>query len=153
MKQLCIYILLILLTIILPFDSQAKSSPATTEEYCVLCIQSSDNPYLINERRKLVEKAFSEADIPVDLHYILLRTHDVESSYSMDVLLENLNAYNETPPDVILTFNDDALNFLMACAHPLVQQTSIVFSNVIVPLDLMKNYPRITGQLETINYR
>lgn len=153
MKQLCIYILLILLTIILPFDSQAKSSPATTEEYSVLCIQSSDNPYLITERRKLVEKAFSEADIPVDLHYILLRTHDVESSYSMDVLLENLNAYKETPPDVILTFNDDALNFLMACAHPLVQQTSIVFSNVIVPLDLMKNYPRITGQLETINYR
>lgn len=153
MKQLCIYILLILLTIILPFDGQAKSSPATTGGYSVLCIQSSDNPYLMTERRKLVEKAFSEADIPVDLHYLLLRTHDVESSYSMDVLLENLNAYKETPPDVILTFNDDALNFLMACAHPLVQQTSIVFSNVIVPLDLMKNYPRITGQLETINYR
>lgn len=152
MKQQCVYLLLILFAVILPSDSLADLSPGIKEKYSVLCIQSSDNGYLMDEREKLVEKAFREADIPVDLRYLVLKTHDVEASFSMKVLLENLDAYKKTPPDVILTFNDDAFNFVIASAHPVALQTPIVFSNVIIPLPVIKKYTHITGQFETIDY-
>ncbi|MEY8609754.1 ATP-binding protein [Parabacteroides segnis] len=153
MKQKCIYILLILLAGILPYTSQARSLEIAREKYRVLYIQSSDNQYLIKERKALLEKAFREADIPVDLYYLSLRTHDVEASYSLKMLRDNLDTYNENLPDIILTVNDDALNFVMASEHSIVLKTPIVFSNVIIPLPIIKDFTRITGQLETIDYR
>ncbi len=155
MKQQVVYAFftIILLVGIFPFSSQAKSPSKTKKEYRVLCIQSSDTPSALDERKKLVEKAFREADIPVSLHYFLLRTHDVSASYSKDILYENLDIFQKTPPDVILTFNDDALNFVLVSKHPLVEKTPIVFSNVIIPLHIIKDFTHITGQLETIDYR
>lgn len=154
MKQQVIYAFFsILLVGILPFSSQTASPSETKKEYRVLCIQSSDTPYLMEERKALVEKAFRKADIPVSLNYFFLRTHDVEASYSKNILRENLDIYQKISPDVILVFNDDALNFVMASKHPLVENTPIVFSNVIIPLYIIKDFTHITGQLETIDYR
>lgn len=153
MKQQCISIILRLLVIILPCNSFAESSSITKGKYSVLCIQSSDNHLLEKKRRALLEEAFSKADIPVDFNYLFLRTHDVKGAYSMQVLRENLDTYKETPPDIILTINDDALNFVMASKHPLVDSTPIVFSNVFIPLHIIKDFKQITGELETIDYR
>ncbi len=145
--------LLILCAALFPTGSPAAASSAAKEKYQVLCILSSGNPHVIHHRRTLIEKAFREADIPVEPYFLLLRTHDVEASYSMKILLENLDEYRKNPPDVLLAVNDDAFNFVMASHHPVVLQTPIVFSNVVLPLPLMEDYPQLTGQLETIDYR
>ena len=123
------------------------------EEYRVLCIQSSGNPKIEKKRRLLVEEAFDKADIPISLNYLFLRTHDVQVENIRKLLEENLDTYQETPPDVILAFNDDALRYLIQSGHPIARQTPIVFSNVILPADTLDKYPLITGQLETIDYR
>lgn len=153
MIQRYIYLIFILWTVLFPGDGLAATSSPTKKKYHVLYIQSSDNGYLMAHRKTEVEKAFHRADIPVEVSYLQLRTHDVDASYSMNLLLENLDRYRQNPPDVILAFNDDALNFLMASEDSLVLQTPMVFSNVVLPLPIMDKYPQLTGQLETVDYR
>ena len=153
MKRWYIYVLFEILAAFLPNEMFAELFPEAQEEYRVLCIQSSGNPTVEKKRRLLVEEAFSKADILVNLNYVFLRTHDVQVESIRELLKENLDTYRDTPPDVILAFNDDALRYLIQSEHPVACQTPIVFSNVILPADTLDKYPLITGQLETIDYR
>lgn len=138
---------------LLPSNVFAEPFQEKKEVYRVLCIQSSENPKIEKKRSLLVEKAFSEADIPISLNYVFLRTHDVQVEAIRKSLKENLDTFQETPPDAILAFNDDALRYLIQSEHPVARQTPTVFSNVVLPADTLDKYPLITGQLETIDYR
>lgn len=152
MKYQCVFILFDLLLSVLSGSVLAEPSLIEKEKYRVLCIQSSGNTYVERKRKSLVMEAFRKADIPVELDYFFLRTHDVEFEHSENFLKENLDTYDNIPLDLILAFNDDALNFLIKSDHPLAHRTPIVFSNVIIPVDTLEKYPLITGQLETIDY-
>lgn len=161
MKSRYVSVLLVLLANVLSGSVFAESSLAERKKYHVLCIQSSDNSFVERKRKSLVTEAFRKADIQVELSYVFFRTQDVGVELCKDYLKENLNTYKDTSLDLILAFNDDALNFLIRSDHPLAHRTPIVFSNVILPIDTsnvilsgetLKKYPLITGELETIDY-
>lgn len=124
------------------------------KDYNVLLIQSSDAKYVLEINKLLIEQQFEAADIPVKLEYINHVTQDVQTDVAIKVLTDKLKSYEKNPPDLILTVNDDAFNFLLATRLPFIYDVPIVFSNVTYPLwDFMKEHKNITGQLEVVDFR
>lgn len=155
MKQLLIYICILLLTGCqeLP-TSLSYSSKKDVKTYKVLLIQSSAAPTLMPICRKLIEDEFKKADILVEVNYLFHFTQDQETEEAMKTLMDKIKPYNENPPDLILTVNDDALNFLLATEYPLTYQVPIVFSNLFFPLhSFFDKHTNITGQIEKVDYR
>lgn len=156
MKQVLIYFLLLLVTgchsstSSLPDDARNREN----KTYKVLFIQSSAASQLMPIVRILIEQEFKKADIPVEINYLFHFTQDQSTENAMRVLIEKLKPYNDNPPDLILTVNDDAFNFLLATEYPMVYDVPIVFSNLTFPLwSLLDKHTNITGQLETVDYR
>lgn len=154
MKQLILYIGILLLTGCNPFASPEKSLNPKARAYKVLLIHSSAAPRFMPTCQHLIEDEFRKADIPVEVKYIYHFTQDQPAASAIQSLMNKLEPYTENEPDLILTVNDDALNFLLATELPLTYNVPIVFSNVTFPLHvLLKKHTNITGQLEKVDYR
>lgn len=155
MKQILIYLLLFLLAGCHPSTYRfPKEKIRENKTYQVLFIHSSGAPVFMQMVRLLVEQEFKKADIPVEINYLFHFTLDQSTENAMSVLLEKLKPYNENPPDLILTVNDDAFNFLLATEYPLVYKVPIVFSNLTFPIrELLEKHTNVTGQIETVDYR
>lgn len=154
MKLLLLYICITLLTGCTLADPSINSQNPKGKPRRVLIIQSSAAPRFINACRQLLEDGFKKTDIPVEVNYIFHFTQDMEPGPAIEALMNKLEPYKKNPPDLILTVNDDAFNYLLATDLPLTHQVPIVFSNLTFPLnDLLEAHTNITGQLEKVDYR
>lgn len=155
MKRILIYFLVFLLAgCHEPTRSFPDEKSRANKTYKVLFVHSSGAPVFMQMVRLLVEQEFKKADIPVEINYLFHFTQDQSTENAMNVLLEKLKPYNENPPDLILTVNDDAFNFVLATEYPIVYDVPIVFSNVTFPIKaLLDKHTNLTGQIETVNYR
>lgn len=152
MKRLVLYICITLLTgcVLSPSSEKAQSS----KTYKVLLIQSSAAPGFVSTCQHLIEEEFKKSGIPVEIKYILNFSQDQEPRPAIMALINKLEPYMEDFPDLILTVNDDAFNFLLATELPLTYAVPIVFNNLTFPLKkLLEKHTNITGQLEKVDYR
>lgn len=152
MKQLVLYACIALLTGCVFFPWPDKTQPS--ESYKVLLLHSSAAPGFMPTCQHLIEEEFKKSGLPVEIKYILHFTQDQHAIPAIEALMNKLEPYKEDFPDLILTVNDDAFNFLLATDLPLTYEVPIVFSNLTFPLDtLLKKHANITGQLEKVDYR
>lgn len=154
MKLLLLYICITLLTGCTLADPSINSQNPKGKPRRVLLIHSSAAPTFSNVCRQLLEDEFKKADIPVQVNYLFHFTQDQQARPALEALMTKLEPYTENPPDLILTVNDDAFNYLLATELPLTYQVPIVFSNLTFPLNaLLEKHTNITGQLEKVDYR
>lgn len=124
------------------------------KSFRVLLIQSSDATKVLGICQYLIEKQFRESDIPVKVENLYHITQDIPTQDALATLTKRLEPYEKDPPDLILTMNDDALNFMLATELPFTYRVPIVFSNVTFPLwELVEKHKNITGQVEVVDYR
>lgn len=154
MKHLILYIFIILLTGCTSSSPSKKPQDSKDKSYKVLLIHSSAAPRFMSICKQLIEKEFRKSGLPVDIKYILHVTQDQQAIPAMKALINKLEPYTENPPDLILTVNDDALNFLLASELPMTYDVPIVFSNLTFPLKReFDKHSNLTGQIEKVDYR
>lgn len=69
-------------------------------------------------------------------------------------LFEKLNKLSDWQPDIIMTFDDQALNTLLTCNHPCIDTIPVVFSGVNYPnVSFIQKHPNITGFHDKPDYK
>lgn len=69
-------------------------------------------------------------------------------------LYEKLNTLSSLHPDIILAYDDQALDALLTCDHPSVKTTPVVFTGVNYPnQSFIQKYPNITGFHDKPDYK
>lgn len=69
-------------------------------------------------------------------------------------LFEKLNKLSDWQPDIIMTFDDQALNTLLTCNHPCIDTIPVVFSGVNYPnVPFIQKHPNITGFHDKPDYK
>lgn len=155
MKRTSIYILLLV------FFCACSNRPSFLQKeekeekvYRVLLIQSSEAQYVQGYNQKMIERLFDKSDIRVKVEYLQHQTENVQTNVAIETLIQKLEHYNDNPPDLILTVNDDAFSYLLATELPFTYQVPIVFTNVTFPIWMwVEKHQNVTGQVEVVDYR
>lgn len=122
--------------------------------YRVLVLHSSAAPNFMSSVQYLMERELKKTDLKLEISYVIHHTQDMSTEDSFEGLNKKLKSFNQNPPDIIITINDDALNFLLATRTPMTFDVPIVFSNVTFPIQiLLDERTNVTGQVEVVDYR
>ena len=127
--------------------------------YKVLVVHSYAPDYIAYpDLNRMIAKGFSGQGIRVDIRTFYLDCEQYEEADETQRMYDCMDTVSYWKPDLILVNDDQATYSLLACGHPLVQSTPIVFAGVNFPnWELLKGYQEITGlwdkpdYLETIN--
>lgn len=122
--------------------------------YRVLILHSSAASNFMPTVQYLMERELKKSKLPLEISYVLHTTQDMSTEDAFEGLNKKMESFNRNPPDVIITINDDALNFLLATRTPMTFNVPIVFSNVTFPIqDFLDERTNVTGQIEVVDYR
>lgn len=131
------------------------SCSRTDEKKHILIIHSYEANFpAYKEMKKIIADHLREKNIQAEIHsYYLDCEQNLEKRQKKD-LYEKLNELSSWKPDIIMTFDDQALNILQTCNHPCIESTPVVFSGVNYPnIPFIQKYPNITGFHDKPDYR
>ena len=121
----------------------------------ILIIQSYESNFpAYKEMKKILAKQLQEKDIQAEIYsYYLDCEQNLEKKQKIN-LFEKLNELCSWEPDIILTFDDQALNILLTCDHPCITTIPVVFTGVNYPnTSFLQKYPNITGFHDKPDYK
>lgn len=133
----------------------SSSCIQTTPPKQILLIQSYEAGYpAYKEIKKIFADRLQQREIQAEVHSLYLDcTKESEKKQKM-MIYEKLNKLDSWTPDIILAYDDQALNALLTCDHPAVKTTPIVFTGVNYPNEsFIQKYPNVTGFHDKPDYR
>lgn len=115
--------------------------------YHILLIHSYDNKSVWqDELTEGVAKYYRNHSIEVLLDTCYMNTDFVSNAENIRSINELLSHYEQNPPDLIITFNDQATYSLLSSDHPLAYSVPIIFSGVNHYLKyLISTHTNVTG--------
>ena len=139
--------------------SYAWEVSSQKQTHKILVIHSYAPDYVAYpDLNRLIADGFAKQGIQTDIHTFYLNCEQYEADDETQRMYDYMDSISSWKPDLILVNEDQATYSLLACGHPLVQTTPIVFTGVNFPnWDLLKSYKEVTGlwdkpdYLETIN--
>lgn len=133
----------------------SASCSRTVEKKHILIIHSYEANFpAYKDMKKIIADHLREKNIQAEIHsYYLDCEQNLEKKQKKD-LYEKMNELSSWKPDVIMTFDDQALNILLSCNHPCIESIPVVFSGVNYPnISFIQKYPNITGFHDKPDYR
>lgn len=127
--------------------------------YKILLVHSYAPDYVAySDLNQMIADGFSAQGIQANIRTFYLDCEQYEEIDETQRMYDCMDSVSSWQPDLILVNEDQATYSLLACGHPLVQATPIVFTGVNFPnWELLKSYKEVTGlwdkpdYLETIN--
>ena len=122
--------------------------------YKVLVVHSYAPDYIAYpDLNRMIAKGFSGQGIRADIRTFYLDCEQYEEVDETQRMYDCMDTVSYWKPDLILVNDDQATYSLLACGHPLVQSTPIVFAGVNFPnWELLKGYQEITGLWDKPDY-
>lgn len=159
-----LYSIYLTITLTIFFSLIGKTSYAwgvsnQKQTHKILVIHSYAPDYVAYpDLNRLIADGFAKQGIQTDIHTFYLNCEQYEADDETQRMYDCMDSISAWKPDLILVNEDQATYSLLACGHPLVQTTPIVFTGVNFPnWELLKSYKEVTGlwdkpdYLETIN--
>ena len=133
----------------------SSSCKQTTTSKRIVIIQSYEAGFpAYKEIKKIFADQLQKRDIQAEVHSIYLNCIKRTEKKQKMILYEKLNALSSLKPDIILAYDDQALNALLTCDHPSVKTTPVVFTGVNYPnQSFLQKYPNITGFHDQPDYK
>lgn len=104
--------------------------------------------------KKILSEQLQEKNIRAEIHSFYLDCEKNPEKRQKLLLFEKLTELSSWNPDIILTFDDQALNILLTCNHPSVKKIPVVFTGVNYPnIPFIQKYPNITGFHDKPDYK
>ena len=149
------FISLLWFIFLFPFSSWANGE----EKFRVLVIHSYDSDYVVYpDYNRMILENFKKEGIKADLRIFYLDCEQYLEGPEKQRVYDYLDSIGSWRPDLILVNEDQATYSTLACGHPLVFNTPVVFSGVNFPnWNLLKKFDNVTGYwdrpdyLETVN--
>ncbi|WP_293712277.1 sensor histidine kinase [uncultured Parabacteroides sp.] len=132
-----------------------SSCKQTTSPKQIIIIQSYEAGFpAYKEIKKIFADQLQKREIQAEVHSIYLDCIKKTEKKQKMFLYEKLNTLSSLYPDIILAYDDQALNALLTCDHPSVKTTPVVFTGVNYPnLSFIQKYPNITGFHDKPDYK
>ena len=150
-KYLSVQFILFPLLALLLFNSCSQAA----KKKHILIIQSYESSFpAYKEMKKILAARLQEKDIQAEVYsYYLDCEQNLEKKQKIN-LFGKLNELCPWKPDIILTFDDQALNILLSCSHPCIATIPVVFTGVNYPnASFIQKYPNITGFHDKPDYK
>lgn len=150
-KYLSVQFILFPLLALLLFNSCSQAA----KKKHILIIQSYESSFpAYKEMKKILAARLQEKDIQAEVYsYYLDCEQNLEKKQKIN-LFGKLNELCPWKPDIILTFDDQALNILLSCGHPCIATIPVVFTGVNYPnASFIQKYPNITGFHDKPDYK
>lgn len=131
------------------------SCSRTAKKKHILIIHSYEANFpAYKEMKKIIATQLRKKNIKAEIHsYYLDCEQNLEKKQKKE-LYEKMNELSTWKPDIIMTFDDQALTILLTCNHPCIKSTPIVFSGVNYPnIPFIQKYPNITGFHDKPDYK
>ena len=125
-----------------PFSGQANGE----KKFRVLVVHSYDSDYVVYpDYNRLILENFRKEGVKVDLRIFYLDCEQYSEEPEKQRIYNYLDAVSAWQPDLILVNEDQATYSTLACGHPLVTYTPVVFSGVNFPnWNLLKKFNNVT---------
>ncbi|WP_293666015.1 HAMP domain-containing sensor histidine kinase [uncultured Parabacteroides sp.] len=113
----------------------------------ILVIHSYEAEYAgYKHNGEKIRQQFHRQKIHADIRTFYLDCDSYREKDELNRMYNFLDTTANWKPEIILVYDDQATYSLMACEHPLVKQTPVVFAGVNYPnWKLLKQYPNVTG--------
>lgn len=150
-KYLSVQFILFPLLALLLFNSCSQAA----KKKHILIIQSYESSFpAYKEMKKILAARLQKKDIQAEVYsYYLDCEQNLEKKQKIN-LFGKLNELCPWKPDIILTFDDQALNILLSCGHPCIATIPVVFTGVNYPnASFIQKYPNITGFHDKPDYK
>lgn len=150
-KYLSVQFILFPLLALLLFNSCLQAA----KKKHILIIQSYESSFpAYKEMKKILAARLQEKDIQAEVYsYYLDCEQNLEKKQKIN-LFGKLNELCPWKPDIILTFDDQALNILLSCGHPCIATIPVVFTGVNYSnASFIQKYPNITGFHDKPDYK
>ena len=133
-----------------PFSGQANGE----KKFRVLVVHSYDSDYVVYpDYNRLILENFRKEGVKVDLRIFYLDCEQYLEEPEKQRIYNYLDAVSAWQPDLILVNEDQATYSTLACGHPLVTYTPVVFSGVNFPnWNLLKKFNNVTGYWDRPDY-
>lgn len=137
-KLICLFLFFILLS---------GSCSRRAEKKHILIIHSYEANFpAYKEMKEILADRLQKKGVRAEIYsYYLDCEQNLEKKQKAN-LFEKLNKLSDWQPDIIMTFDDQALNTLLTCNHPCIDTIPVVFSGVNYPnVPFIQKHPNITG--------
>ena len=136
-----------LLLIYLFTGLSCKNIEKNKQAYRILLIHSySKGPVWQDELTEGITNYFSENSINVSFDTYYMNTDFVSNAENIQRITELLSRYEQNPPDLIITFNNQATYSILSSKHPLAYSVPVVFSGVSHYLkEIVSKHTNATG--------
>ncbi|MCD7851681.1 MAG: hypothetical protein LUH63_19365 [Parabacteroides sp.] len=113
----------------------------------ILVIHSYEAEYAgYKHNGEKIRQQFHRQKIHADIRTFYLDCDSYREKDELNRMYNFLDTTANWKPEIVLVYDDQATYSLMACEHPLVKQTPVVFAGVNYPnRKLLKQYPNVTG--------
>lgn len=137
------------------FSALFGSCTSTAEKKHILIIHSYEANFpAYKEMKKIIANRLRKRDIQAEIHSYYLDCEQNQEKKQKQALFDKINELSSWNPDIIMTFDDQALQILLTCNHPSVKSTPVVFSGVNYPnIPFIQKYPNITGFHDKPDYQ
>lgn len=151
-KQLFIVFLSLFLTSLLQARAENVSNSSLT--YKILIIHSyTEQLAAYSEFGSLVEERLKEQNINITTQTFYLDSEKYNAHDEEERMYKFLDSIQSWKPDLILVNDDQATYSLMACNHPLIKNSPVIFSAVNFPnWEMLKKYPNVRGFWDKPDY-
>lgn len=144
------FISLLGFSFLFPFSGWANGEG----KYRVLIVHSYDPDYVVYpDYNRLIRENFRKGGVKVDLRIFYLDCEQYLEEPEKQRIYDYLDAAASWQPDLILVNEDQATYSTLACGHPLITSTPVVFSGVNFPnWNLLKKFNNVTGYWDRPDY-
>lgn len=143
------------LLIILYFLCLLTACTQDTMKKNILFIQSYEANFPIyNQTKKILASELNQKQIAAKIHIYYLEALQNPIKNSRLNIYKELEKFSDSPLDLILVNDDEALNALLTCKHPALDSIPVVFMGVNYPdISQLHKYPNITGFRNKPDYK
>lgn len=121
----------------------------------ILLIQSYEANYPAYEKiKKILSEQLEDSHIQAEVRIFHLNCEQYTEKARKLRIHSKLDMLSGWKPDVIIVEEDQAMNALLSCRHPLVDSIPVVFTGINYPdIPLIKKHPNFTGFQDKPDYR
>lgn len=145
MKPFLKYSIYLLLILSVPFITGCKNISDDKKKIALIHSyeKGKDTYPLFNE---ILEKTFHKQKIDADIYPFYLDSQVDQNQKMNERMYQFLDSIKKIKPDILLVNDNDALDYLLSCGHPLAKQLPVVFAGISYPdWERLKDFPNITG--------